>query len=227
MATARVLVIEDDADLVKLIMSGLRLEGYSVFSAKNGVEGLDEVRRIKPDLVILDVMMPKMNGYDVCRALRQEKNDVPIILLTAKGQENDKVIGLELGADDYVTKPFGAMELIARVKALLRRHKRILDKVKVFEAGDIRIDFKRMEATCGGKPLPLTPKEFEVLELLIRHRGEVVSRQQFLEEVWGYEEMPTTRTVDNQIVALRQKLSPKDPEAYIATIHGIGYKFVG
>jgi two-component system alkaline phosphatase synthesis response regulator PhoP len=222
----RILVVEDDPKILKLLSSDLELEGYSVLTAKDGVEGLEQAKNMKPDLIILDVMMPKMNGYDVCRALRKDGSDIPIIMLTAKGQEAEKVVGLEIGADDYVTKPFGGMELMARVKALLRRHKRELDKIETITFDDVSVDFKKMEASKKGKPIALTAKEFQILELLVRHRGEVVSRQKFLEDIWGYEEMPSTRTVDNQMATLRQKLSPKDVEVYIRTVHGVGYKFV-
>jgi len=222
---ARILVIEDDPNILKLLPSDLELEGYTVFTAKDGMEGLDRARSLKPDLIILDIMLPKMNGYVVCRTLRKDGSETPIMMLTAKGQEADKVIGLDIGADDYVTKPFGGMELLARVKALLRRHKRELDKLEKIKFDDISVNFKSMEAVKKGKPIALTAKEFQILELLVRHRGDVVSRRQFLEEIWGYEDMPSTRTVDNQVLTLRQKLHPKDTEAYIATIHGVGYKF--
>ncbi len=222
----RILVVEDDPNILELLPSDLELEGYTVFTAKDGLEGLERAKTLKPDLMILDVMLPKMSGYDVCRALRRDGSEMPIIMLTAKGQEADKVIGLDFGADDYVTKPFGGMELMARVKALLRRHKRVLDKVEKVKFDDVVVNFKRMEASKKGKPISLSPKEYQILELLLRHRGEVVSRRQFLEEIWGYDEMPSTRTVDNQLVTLRQKLSPKDPETYIVTIHGVGYKFI-
>jgi DNA-binding response OmpR family regulator len=222
----RILVVEDDPNILKLLPSDLELEGYTVFTAKDGLEGLERARTLKPDLLILDIMLPKMNGYDVCRSLRKDGSEIPIMMLTAKGQEADKVIGLDIGADDYVTKPFGGMELLARVKALLRRHKRQLDKMEKIKFDDVAINFKSMEALKKGKPIALTAKEFQILELLVRHRGEVVSRRMFLEEIWGYEDMPSTRTVDNQVLTLRQKLSPKDAEAYIVTIHGVGYKFV-
>ncbi len=224
---ARILVVEDDPKILKLLAGDLELEGYLVTTAVDGEQGLERAKSLKPDLMILDVMMPKMSGYDVCRALRKDGSDMPIIMLTAKGQETEKIVGLDLGADDYVTKPFSGMELMARVKALLRRHKRELDKVEKVEFDGLAVDFKKMEAARKGKPIALTAKEFQILELLIRHRGEVVSRRQFLEEVWGYDEMPSTRTVDNQVLTLRQKLSPKDTEAYIVTIHGVGYKFTG
>jgi len=224
----RILVVEDDAKLNKLLKSDLELEGYTVVTTADGQAGYEQAKRIKPDLIILDLMMPKMSGYDVCRMLRKEGCDAPIIMLSARGQDMEKVVGLGLGADDYVTKPFSGMELLARVKALLRRHKRELDKIETAEFGAIRIDFKRLEATCAGQPIGLTVKEFQLLELLLRREGDVISRRQFLEEIWGYDEMPTTRTVDTQIQTLRQKLSEKDPKnkEYIQTVHGAGYKFV-
>jgi DNA-binding response OmpR family regulator len=223
----RVLVVEDDSALSKLLAHDLELEGYLVNTAKDGLAALDQFKASKPDLVLLDIRLPKMNGYDVCRSIRKDGSDVPIIMLTARGQEAEKVVGLDHGADDYVTKPYSSMELLARVRALLRRHQRTLDKVQQIQFGDIAVDFRRMEITKDGKPLSLTTKEFQILELLIRHRGEVVSRDQFLEEVWGYDEKPSTRTVDNRLMQLRHKLSPGDPEEYIVSVHGSGYKFVG
>ncbi|HVO33562.1 MAG TPA: response regulator transcription factor [Elusimicrobiota bacterium] len=224
----RILVIEDDVKLSKLLVGDLQLEGYTVAAALDGADGYEQAKRVKPDLIILDLMMPKMSGYDVCRALRKDGSDVPIIMLTARGQEVEKVVGLEVGADDYMTKPFSGMELLARVKAHLRRHKRELDKLQIAEFDGVRIDFKRMEASRDGQAIAFTAKEYQLLELLLRHEGEVISRRQFLEEIWGYEEMPTTRTVDTQILSLRQKLAGKNPQAkeYIHTVHGAGYKFV-
>ncbi len=223
----RILVVEDDSTLSKLLVSDLELEGYAVTTAKDGLEGLERAKALKPDLILLDLKLPKMTGYDVCRSLRKEGSDIPIIMLTAKGQEAEKVVGLDVGADDYMTKPYGSMELLARVRALLRRQKRHLEQVEVTQFGDIMLDFNRMEATKSGKPLQLTTKEFRMLELLVRHRGDVISRDRFLEEVWGYEEKPSTRTVDNRMMQLRHKLSPEDPEAYIISVHGSGYKFIG
>jgi DNA-binding response OmpR family regulator len=227
----RILVVEDDPKMSRLLAGDLELEGYKVDVANDGATGLEKAQALKPDLILLDVMLPTMSGYDVCRALRRDGVDTPILFLTAKGQESDKVVGLGLGADDYVTKPFSGLELMARVKALLRRHKRELDKVAVLEFDDVRVDFRRMEATkaskSGTKSLALTPKEFQLLELLARHRGEVVSRRRCLEEIWGYDEMPTTRTVDNQVLTLRQKLYGKGREGAIVTVHGVGYKFIG
>jgi DNA-binding response OmpR family regulator len=221
----RILVVEDDSKLMKLLVDDLELEGFSVLTAADGQDGYEKAKREKPDLVILDVMMPKMNGYDVCRALRRDGCDMPIIILTARGQEMEKVVGLDLGADDYVTKPFSGMELMARAKALLRRHKRQLEKLESIEFDDVQVHFKRMEAVRAGKSLDLTVKEFQILELLVRHQGEAVSRRQFLEDIWGYNEMPTTRTVDTQILTLRQKLASKGSKEHIHTVHGIGYKF--
>jgi len=205
------------------------LEGYRVIAAPDGLAGYEGAKRHKPDLIILDLMMPKMTGYDVCRALRKEGFSMPIIMLTARSQECEKVLGLELGADDYVTKPFGGFELLARVKALLRRNKREEKALETVEFGDVRIDFKRMEAASKGKPLSLTHKEFQILELLVQCRGQVISRERFLRHIWGYEgdDLPTTRTVDNQVLTLRQKLGGKTTDSYIQTIHGAGYKFVG
>lgn len=224
----RILIIEDDVKLTELLRSDFELEGFSVLTAGDGLAGLEAAQRDKPDLVILDVMLPRMSGYDVCRALRKEGSQIPILMLTARGQEAEKVIGLEMGADDYLSKPFGALELMARIKALLRRHHREIKNLAEVDIDTLHFDFQRYKATKGGKPLDLSHKEFQVLELLLRHRGEAVSRRQFLEEVWEYEDLPTTRTVDNQILSLRQKLAGKAGhyDDYIVTVHGIGYKFV-
>jgi two-component system alkaline phosphatase synthesis response regulator PhoP len=225
-----ILLIEDDTSARKLIGDDLELEGYKVSTAADGLAGLEAARRAKPDLIILDVTMPKMNGYDVCRTLRREGASTPILMMTARGQESEKVLGLDLGADDYVIKPVGSLELLARVRALLRRQKAAADALEEASFLDVNVSFKKMEATKNGKSLSLTRKEFQLLELLLRHRGDVVSRDQFLEEIWGYDsaEFPNTRTVDTQVMTLRQKLAGKrgDPSAYIQTVHGIGYKFV-
>ena len=223
---ARILIIEDDPTILKLLRSDLELEGYKVATAANGIAGLERAKAWKPDLIILDLMLPGMTGYEICRTLRKEGAEVLILMLTARGQEAEKVVGLEQGADDYVTKPYGAMELIARVKALLRRSQRHALHADDMRFDDVRVNFKRHEASKGGRPLTLTFKEFGILELLLRHPGEVITRERFLEEVWGYEELPTTRTVDNRVAGLRQKLSPGKPEAYIRTVHSVGYQFV-
>jgi len=222
-----ILIVEDDPGISKLLAKDLERHGYKATIAKDGLEGLDQANALKPDLIILDLRLPKMDGYEVCRSLREAGSDVLIIMLTAKGQEAEKVLGLEKGADDYVTKPFSTMELLARIQSLLRRHKREQVKAERFQFDDFMVDFARMEMTKKGKPITLTTKEFQMLELFIRCRGKVVSRDQFLQEVWGFELKPTTRTVDNRLMALRRKLSPENPEKYILGIHGSGYKFIG
>ncbi len=225
----RILIVEDDPTIQELLLADLKLEGYTVVAMEDGLEALEKARSMKPDLIVLDLSLPSMSGYDICRALRQEGSDVPIVMLTARGQETEKVVGLEIGADDYIVKPYGSMELIARIRALLRRHNRQREKIQKIEFADIKVDFKRMEATKAGQPIALTSKEFKMLELLLRYRGEVVTRDQCLEEVWGYEddEKPSTRTVDTHILQLRQKLSPGAPDSLIASVHGSGYKFIG
>jgi len=224
----RILLVEDDAKLNKLLAGDLELEGYQVESSLDGAAAVEAAKRLKPDLIILDVMLPKMSGYEVCRALRKDHYSMPILMLTAKGQETDKVVGLDVGADDYLVKPVGTLELHARIKALLRRRRGDLERMEKAEFDDICIDFKAMRATRAGQPMPLTAREFQILELFLRHEGEVLSRRQFLEQVWGYDAFPTTRAVDNQILSLRQKLSTGGPRAkpYIHTVHGAGYKFL-
>jgi two-component system alkaline phosphatase synthesis response regulator PhoP len=225
--TPRILIIEDEPDLARGLAMNLTAEGYRVDAETRGDAGLERALRDRPDLVLLDVMLPGMSGFDVCRGLRQRGFEAPIIMLTARAEETDRVVGLEIGADDYVTKPFGIRELLARVRVRLRRRAaNAADDVVRF--GDVEIDFDRHDATRAGRPVELTGKELEVLRLLTRHRGRVVSREQLLDEVWGSEHFPTTRTVDNHILRLRQKLepNPSDPK-FILSIYGEGYKFVG
>jgi DNA-binding response OmpR family regulator len=202
-------------------------EGYEVSAASDGKEGLEKAAREKPDIILLDVMLPVMSGIDVCRALRNKAIEIPIIMLTARSQEIDKVVGLEIGADDYVTKPFSIKELLARVRALLRRAAKQTVEPDAFTFGDVELDFKKYRASKGGKELELSAREFEILKYLIRQRGEIVTRDQLLDEVWGYDSNPITRTVDNHIVKLRQKIedSPSDPR-HIITVHRVGYRFV-
>jgi len=203
-------------------------EGYEVVTAADGAEGLEKAIQQSPDLVVLDVMMPKMSGLDVCKQLKSKRPSVPIIMLTARGQEVDKVVGLELGADDYVTKPFSIRELIARVKAVLRRaHTQPKDQEK-YAFDRIQVDMKRCQVLRDGKQVDFSSKEFELLKYFICHAGETLSRDRLLEDVWGYEHYPTTRTVDTHLVRLRQKLEPvpEDPKFFL-TVHGVGYKFVG
>jgi DNA-binding response OmpR family regulator len=206
----------------------LQAEGYGVLTAPRGDIGIEQALRERPQLILLDIMLPGMNGLDVCRELRKKGFEAPIIMLTAKAEEMDRVVGLEIGADDYVTKPFGLRELLARIRVRLRRHASAAEDHAVLRFGAVEVDFRRQEVLRGGKRIDLTAKEFEVLRMMARHRGEIVTRDRLLEEVWGYETYPTTRTVDNHILRLRQKLEddPSDPR-YILSVYGEGYKFVG
>jgi DNA-binding response OmpR family regulator len=223
----RILVIEDEPDLLRGLDISLTAEGYEVSTASRGDTGARRALDERPDLILLDVMLPGMNGLDVCRELRRKGYDGPIVMLTAKAEEIDRVVGLEIGADDYVTKPFGIRELVARIRARLRRSVPA-DEGPLLRFGDVQVDFGRHEATRAGKRVDLTSKELEVLKLLARRRGEIVTREQLLNEVWGYESYPTTRTVDNHILRLRQKLEndPSNPR-HILSVYGEGYKFVG
>jgi len=206
----------------------LKAEGYSVLTASRGDSGVEQALRERPELVLLDIMLPGMNGLDVCRELRRKGFEAPIIMLTARVEEVDRVVGLEIGADDYVTKPFGIRELLARIRVRLRRHAPTDQSESELHFGEVEVDFTKHEALRGGRRIDLTGKEFEVLRLLARHRGEIVTRDRLLEEVWGYESYPSTRTVDNHILRLRQKLEedPSNPR-HILSIYGEGYKFVG
>jgi two-component system alkaline phosphatase synthesis response regulator PhoP len=225
---ARILVVEDEPNMVAGLRDNFEFEGYEVLTASDGVEGLERALQESPDLVVLDVMMPRMSGLEVCRQLRARRASIPIIMLTARGQEVDKVVGLELGADDYVTKPFSIRELLARVKAILRRTAALPKQQDQHSFGDIEVDIHRRRVLKAGKALDMSSKEFELLQYFICHPGETLSRDRLLEEVWGYENYPTTRTVDTHLVRLRQKLEP-DPEQpqYFLTVHGTGYRFVG
>lgn len=228
---AKILVVEDEPNMQIGLRDNLEFESFDVTVAKDGQEGLDELLKHTFDLVLLDVMMPKMSGFDVCKAARKEGVKTPIIFLTAKGEEIDKVLGLELGADDYITKPFSIRELVARVKAVLRRTEGASDEKegpKELEVGRLKVDFTRYEAESNGEEVKMSHKEFEVLLYLYKHKNEIVSRYQLLEDVWGYEATPTTRTVDNFILKLRQKIeeNPNDPK-FILTVHGAGYKMIG
>jgi len=222
----RILIIEDEPDMALGLRDNFEFEGYAVSVARDGEEGLNQALVEKPDLIILDVMMPRMSGLDVCRQLRGRSVAAPIIMLTARGQEMDKVIGLETGADDYVTKPFSLQELLARVRAHLRRQAR--RSTETYRFGDIELDFRRYQASRDGHPLDLSPREYEILKYLVEHRGETVTREQLLDEVWGYDNYPLTRTIDNHIAKLRHKIEPAPTEPrYIITVHRIGYRFLG
>ncbi len=228
---AKILVVEDEPNMQIGLRDNLEFESFEVTVAKDGQEGLGQLLEHSFDLVLLDVMMPKMSGFDVCKAARKEGVKTPIIFLTAKGEEIDKVLGLELGADDYITKPFSIRELVARVKAVLRRTEGTSDEKespKELEVGRLKVDFTRYEAVSNGEEVKMSHKEFEVLLYLHKHQNEIVSRYQLLEDVWGYEATPTTRTVDNFILKLRQKIeeNPNDPK-FILTVHGAGYKLIG
>lgn len=226
----KILVIEDEPQMRLGLRDNLELEGYEVETAADGDEGLLKAGVFSPDLVILDVMLPKKNGFDVCRDLRARSVATPIVMLTARSAETDKVLGLELGADDYVTKPFSITELLARVRAVLRRSGAgaVKPAADIMRIGDIEIDFKLHQARRGKVRIEFTAREFDLLRYFVLHTGQVVTREQILNEVWGYEEFPTTRTIDNFVAKLRQKIekAPHAPE-HILTIHGSGYKFVG
>ncbi len=225
----RVLLVEDEQGLIITLTDRLQSEGFCVDVAVDGRSGLEKGLNGNYDLILLDCMLPEKNGYDVCRDLRQKGITTPVLMLTAKGETIDKVLGLKLGADDYLTKPFEVIELLARIEALLRRapaepNGRSHDSIRF---GDITIDFKRAEVSRGSDPIELSAMEFRLLQHLIENRGVVHSRDQLLDAVWGYDAMPSTRTVDVHIAWLRQKLeaNPKRPH-FIQTVHGMGYKFI-
>jgi two-component system alkaline phosphatase synthesis response regulator PhoP len=225
----RILLVEDEPGLIITLTDRLRSEGYDVVSATDGKSGFEKAQSENVDLIILDVMLPKKNGYDVARDLRQKGNSTPILMLTAKGETIDKVLGLKLGADDYLTKPFEVIELLARIEALLRRSPVQTNgnhSDEAFHFGNVAIDFKRAEVQCKSKSVDLSAMEFKLLQFLIENRGIVHSRDALLDAVWGYDAMPTTRTVDVHIAWLRQKLeeNPRHPK-FIQTVHGFGYKF--
>jgi two-component system alkaline phosphatase synthesis response regulator PhoP len=227
-AKTRILIIEDEPAMVAGLRDNFEYEDYEVISAEDGVAGLERALADHPDLVVLDVMMPKMSGLEVCKQLRAKRPSLPIIMLTARGQEVDKVVGLELGADDYVTKPFSIRELMARVKAVLRRGSTPVGAAEIYRFSDIEVNIRSHEVRRAGEPVELSAKEFALLAYFIAHPAETLSRDRLLDAVWGYEHYPSTRTVDTHIVHLRQKLekTPEEPR-FILTIHGAGYKFVG
>jgi DNA-binding response OmpR family regulator len=223
----KVLIIEDEPNMVLGLKDSCEYEGYEVSVARDGNEGLEKVSTEKPDIILLDVMLPLMSGIDVCRCLRARGIETPILMLTARSQEIDKVVGLEVGADDYVTKPFSVKELLARIRAHLRRAAKQVAEIESFTFGDVELNFRKYVARKGGKALELSPREFEILRYLIRRRGEIVTRDQLLDEVWGYDSSPVTRTVDNHIARLRQKIEPHPSEPqHIITVHRLGYRFI-
>jgi len=222
-----ILVIEDDISILRGLKDNLEYEGYSVLTETDGRKGLEKAREKNADLLLLDIMLPGINGFEICRKLKKEKPELPIIMITARGSEMDKVSGLDTGADDYVSKPFSIPELMARIRAVLRRFSSTENHVPDhFEFGNVVLDFKEYRAFKNDKELQLSAKEFEILKYFIAHEGEAVHRHDLLNEVWGFEAMPSTRTVDNFILDLRKKLEddPAHPK-YIESVRGIGYRF--
>jgi len=226
MAKNSILIVEDNRKMVEVVRAYLEKDGYQVMTAFDGLQALEMARRRHPDLIVLDLMLPGMDGLDVCRTLRSEGDDVPIIMLTARTTETDKLIGLELGADDYVTKPFSPRELVARVRAVLRRAGEAERAPAEIRRGDLVVDFVRHEVRTGGTSVHLTPTEFRLLEVLIKEPGRVFSRLELLDRVFGYDYEGLERTVDVHVRNLRRKIEP-DPKqpTYIQTVYGVGYKF--
>lgn len=223
--SARILVVEDELPMRTALRDCLERQGYRVLLAEDGEQGLDKAIREKPDLILLDIMMPRLDGFAVCAELRRLSHKVPILVLTAKGKVEDRVHGLDLGADDFLVKPFSRDELLARVRALLRRLQREAKSPEKTRLGEVEIDFTKLVASRNGRPIDLTAKEFAMLRLLVENPGEPVSRDRFLDIVWGYTAFPTTRTVDKHIASLRAKIGD-DPESprWIHTVHGVGYR---
>jgi two-component system alkaline phosphatase synthesis response regulator PhoP len=224
----RILLVEDEPGLVLTLSDRLAREGYAVDTATDGERGLERAAGEAFDLVLLDVMLPRLGGFDVLKELRRRNVETPVIMLTARGQVVDKVVGLKLGADDYVTKPFEMVELLARIEAKLRRAPSAPHPTEGYQFDGVRIDFRRAEVTKEGAPLELSAREFQLLKYFIEHRGATLTREELLNEVWGYNAMPSTRTVDVHVAWLRQKIepNPRHPQ-FILTIHGMGYKFAG
>ena len=228
MSKETILIIDDEKHIIELIEYNLKSSGYNTIHALNGKEGLDKAKDLRPSLILLDLMLPIMDGIEVCKEIRMDENikDIPIIMLTAKSEEIDKIIGLELGADDYITKPFSVRELLARIKAVLRRMNKDEEENAVFKFSDVVIDYDKHEVTKNNLVTDLTLKEYELLQMLIENRGKVLKRDEILDKIWGYGYVGETRTVDVHIRHLRKKLENNDkyPE-YIETVRGIGYRF--
>jgi DNA-binding response OmpR family regulator len=225
---SKILIIEDESDLARGLKDNCEFDGHDVEVCSDGESGVARALEACPDLILLDLMLPKVSGIDVCRSLRAKSISSPIIMLTARSGDMDKLLGFEVGADDYVTKPFNIAELMARIRVHLRRQTSPVPLPERYEFGDVRIDFRRHLATKAGIPLDLTTREFDLLQYFIQHRGEPVTRDQLLDRVWGLGNYPLTRTVDIHIARLRQKIetSPEKPE-FIVTIHRKGYRFLG
>ncbi len=227
MEKKKILIIEDDPAVCRGLQIALEEINYETITKNTGAAGYESAKVDSPDLIILDLILPDLSGIDICRDLRAEKIDTPIIILTSKKEEIDRIIGLEIGADDYVTKPFSVRELIARIKAVFRRTERPRKQIEEFSFADIYINFSNQEAAKEGKAIKLSTHEFNVLHFFVEHAGEVVTRDMLLDEVWGFDEFPTTRTVDNYILSIRKKIEddPSNPK-HIVTVHKAGYKFV-
>lgn len=222
---SRILIIEDEKPMRTALQDALEAEGYRTLTAADGEDGLQRALEEKPDLLLLDIMLPKLDGLAVCAELRRRSNPVPVLMLTAKGQVEDRVEGLDVGADDYLVKPFSTRELLARIRALLRRFQRQVKGTMKLRLGEVEIDLARQTAMRGSRAIRLTAKEFAMLRLMAEMPGEPVTRERFLDAVWGYAAFPTTRTVDNHIASLRGKLEPSpDSPRWIKTVHGVGYR---
>ena len=224
---SQIIVIEDDRAILRGLKDNLECESYEVLTATDGEQGYRLIQEHNPDLIVLDLMMPKMDGYELCRKVRSEGMAVPILMLTARSEEMDRVHGLDIGADDYVTKPFSVPELLARIRAILRRAQPSTDLPENLRFDDVVVDFTCFDAKKAEQILKLSRKEFGVLRLLAGRAGQVVTRNELLDEVWGHESYPTTRTVDNHIASLRAKLEddPSEPR-HLITVHGVGYKLI-
>ena len=223
----KILIIEDDPAVSKGLQISLKKENFDALIESDGEKGYQTALKLKPGLILLDIMLPNKNGFDICKDLRLNGHNFPIIMLSAKAEEADKVIGFELGADDYVTKPFSVKELMARIKAVLRRRTVIVNDFDKFTFDDVTLDFEKLEARKGNRKIDMSLKEYEILKYFISKEGLIVTRNDLLDEVWGYETFPTTRTVDNYILMLRKKIEP-DPShpRHLLTYHSAGYKFV-
>jgi DNA-binding response OmpR family regulator len=223
----KILIVEDEKDMVTGLKFNLEARDYTVIAAFDGESGYQMALTEKPDLMILDLMLPKLNGYEVCKILKKEIPDLPIIMLTARSQEEEIVTGLELGADDYITKPFSVLELLARIGSLFRRVKSDSGTKEVHRFGDLEVNFKKYYSRKKGRPLKLSPREYELLRYFIERQGEIISREELLQQIWGYDSFPDSRTVDAHIAKLRHKIEDKPAEPkFIVTVHGIGYKFL-
>ena len=222
-----IIIVEDDISILMGLKDNLITEGYSVKTADNGKEGYKLAHENEFDLLILDIMLPGMNGFEICKKIKLEKPLKPIIMLTARSSEMDKIAGLDYGADDYITKPFSISELLARIRAIMRRVYPLNTELEKYNFDNVKIDFKKMTAFVDGKEIRFTKKEISILEYLIQHEGEVVHRHDLLNEVWGYDKIPTTRTVDNYILELRKKIekTPSNPK-HLISVSGVGYRFI-